>query len=68
MRKLISAVPLLLMSCWALAANLEEAAGAPPTEMVSVWYVVLFCLLFFGMIVGFFAYLWWNEKNKKQGK
>ena len=67
-REQLSAVPLLLMPCWALAASLEEASGAPPTELVSVWYVALFLVLFFGMIVGFFAYLWWIEKNKKRGQ
>ena len=68
MPKLLSAIPLFLMSCWALAANLDEAAGAPPAEPVSMVYVVLFLVLFFGMIGGFFAYIWWNEKNKKLGR
>ena len=62
----LSAVPLLLMSCWAFAANLEEGAAAQPVETVSIWFVALFLILFFGMIIGYFAYLWWLEKNKKQ--
>jgi hypothetical protein len=69
--QLLSAVPLLLMSCLALAANLEEAAGAPPVQTVSLVYVALFLVLFFGMIIGFFVYLahtWRNEKDKKQGR
>jgi hypothetical protein len=65
--RLLSAVPLLLMSCGAFAANLEDVANAP-TELVSVWYVALFGVLFVGMIVGFFAYLWWIEKKKKPGQ
>ena len=65
-RQLVSAVPLLLMSYAAFAANLEEGAAAQPVETVSVWFVALFLILFFGMIIGYFAYLWWSEKNKKQ--
>ena len=66
-RQLLSTVPLFLMSCAALAANLEEGASTPPVEVVSVWFVALFLVLFFGMIIGFFVYLWWNDKNRKQG-
>ena len=64
--QLLSAVSLLLMSWGALAANLEENAAAQPVEVVSVWYVALFLILFFGMIIRYFAYLWWADKNKKQ--
>jgi heme/copper-type cytochrome/quinol oxidase subunit 2 len=69
--RLFSALPLLLMSCWAFAANLEDAAAAAPVPTVSLVYVVLFAVLFFGIIGGFFAYLvytWRNEKDKKQGQ
>jgi len=64
MRKMLTAISLLPVSCWAWAAGMEDAASAQPVEVVSGWYVALFLLLFFGMIVGFFAYLWWNEKRK----
>ena len=65
MRKLLSALPFYLMSCWALAASMDEAANAPPPEGVNMIYVVLFLVLFFGMIVGFFIYMWWLDKHKK---
>jgi hypothetical protein len=69
--RLSSAVPLLVMSCWALAANLEDA-GAPPVQGVPLVYVVLFLILFFGTIIGFFVYLahTWrkDEEKKKQGR
>ena len=69
MQKLFSAVPLFLMSGLAFAAtkDLENAASAPPAEPVSMVYVVLFLALFVAMIVGFFAYMWWADRNKKQG-
>ena len=65
--QLFSAVSLLLMSCWTLAANLEETAGAP-VQTVPLVYVALFVFLFFGVIIGFFVYLahtWRKEENKK---
>lgn len=64
MRNLLSTASLFLTSCWALAANVEEAANAPPVPTVSVVYVVLFVILFLGLIIGFFGYLWWNDKRK----
>ena len=65
MSKLFSAIPFLLMSCWALAAKLEEGAASAPAETVSLVYVALFLILFIGMIVGFFIYMWYLEKQKK---
>jgi len=65
MSKLISAVPLFFMTCCALAANMEDAANAPLQEGVPMIYVVLFLLLFVGSIVGFFAYMWYLERQKK---
>ena len=42
----------------------EEGVGIPPAETVSVVWVVVFGVLFVGMIVGFFLYLWWNERKR----
>jgi hypothetical protein len=52
------------MTFLALAANMEETANAPPVETVPLMYVVLFVVLFLGLVIGFFAYLYWNEKRK----
>ena len=65
MSKLISAVPLFLLTCCAWAASMEDAANAPPQEGVSVIYVVLFLVLFVGGIIGFLVYMWWLDKQKK---
>jgi len=67
MDKLITAVSLYLASGVALAANLDEAANVP-AETVSTVYVVLFAILFFGMIIGFFGWMWWNEKHRKHDR
>lgn len=63
----VSAIVPFLMSCWAFAASKEmEGAAEAPAEMVDVIYVVVFGILFIGMIVGFFAYFWWVESQKKK--
>jgi|RhiMethySRZTD1v2_1073278.scaffolds.fasta_scaffold1005276_2 hypothetical protein len=61
----LSAVPLFLMASQVLAAAGEDAANAPPQEPVSMIYVVLFLIAFFGMIIGFLGYMWWADKQKK---
>ena len=61
----LPAVPLFLMASQVLAAAGEDAANAPPQEPVSMIWVVLFLVVFFGMIVGFLAYMWWADKQRK---
>lgn len=68
MRNLLSMVSLFLTSCWAFAANMDEAANTPPVPTVSMVYVVLFVLVFLGVIVGFFGFVWWNEKRKTRNQ
>lgn len=63
MNKLLSLF-LSLMPVFALAAAEDQAASAP-AETVSMVYVAIFGIIFIGMIVGFFVYLWWNEKDEK---
>ncbi len=46
----------------------DEAASSAPPETVSIVYVALFALVFVGMIVGFFIYLWWHEREVKPEK
>ena len=65
MSKLISAIPLVLMSCCAWAASMEDAANAPPVEGVPMVYVALFIVLFVGAIIGFFIYMVWADKQRK---
>ncbi|MBI4194741.1 MAG: hypothetical protein HY526_06635 [Betaproteobacteria bacterium] len=64
MMKALSAVVLSLMSFFALAAELSEGAPAPipdadPTAMI------VFVLVFVGMVGGFGVYIWMKERERK---
>jgi hypothetical protein len=64
MRKLLSTVSLFLMSCWAYAASKEIEGANAPVETVDMIYVVLFAVLFLGLIVGFFVWMWLANRKK----
>jgi hypothetical protein len=63
MRSLFFAMASLLVTSLALAQ--ERGTDSAPPETVSVIYVVLFGVVFVGMIAGFFIYLWWGERKQK---
>ena len=63
MQKILSYL-LLLLSSPLLAAVREEPAQSAPVETVSTIYIVIFAVLFVGMIVGFFIYLWMHDKSE----
>ena len=67
MQKVLSTAILAMMYSWAFAASkeIESGTAAAPVEQVDDVYVILFALVFFGLIVFFFAYLWWGGKKKK---
>jgi hypothetical protein len=65
MKKLLSAVTLFLMSCGlAFAATREMEGASAPAETVDVIYVVIFVVIFIASIIGFFVYLFMNEKKQ----
>jgi len=65
MRKWLSGIVLLLLSAPLLAAVSQgEEGGGPPSEPVDVIWVVVFAVIFFGMIGYFFWYLWQNERKR----
>jgi hypothetical protein len=65
MNRLISGIFPLLVFCSAYAT---EAKDPPiPTE-TNVIGIVIFGILFVGGCVGFFVYLWWVDKHKKQNE
>lgn len=66
--KLLSAVSLFLVSCWAFAATKEIEGASAPVETVDTIYVVLFVVVFIAMIVGFFVYLFMNDKGEKSDR
>lgn len=65
MSKTLSAAILFLISSPLYAAMNDMDAASAPAETVSMVWVVVFGILFVGMIVGFFVYLWWNERKQK---
>jgi uncharacterized membrane protein len=65
MQKTLSLILLAFLSTLAIA---QDGASHPPSPTVDMVYVVIFIVLFLGMIGGFFVYLWMNERKKKQGQ
>ena len=68
MSRFLSAVTLFLMSSPLFAASKEMDAANAPAETVGMIWVIVFVVLFIGSIVGFFWYLWWNERKGKTEK
>jgi hypothetical protein len=64
MSRCLPAMVLFLLVCSAFAQE-EGAANVPPSETVGLIWVAIFGVIFVGMIVGFFGYLWWRERNQK---
>jgi heme/copper-type cytochrome/quinol oxidase subunit 4 len=53
-----------MLPAWVAA---QEMAPEKPAETVDMIYVIIFGVIFLGMIVGFFIYLWINERKQKKG-
>ena len=67
MYKILSSIPMFLLSALAYAAK-EADAPAAPVETVGTIYIVIFGILFVGMIVGFFVYLWMSDDKEPKEK
>jgi hypothetical protein len=65
MLKFLSALTLFLMSSPLFAAAKEMGSEIPPSETVDMVWVIVFGVIFVGMIVAFFVYLWHTEKSRK---
>ena len=68
MSRFLSAVTLFLMSSPLFAAAKEMEGANAPAETVGMIWVIIFVVIFIGSIVGFFWYLWWNERKGKTEK
>ena len=68
MKNFLTSIFLFVLSSPLLAAVREEPAQNAPVETVSMVYIVVFGVLFVGMIIGFFIYLWMNDKSESQDK
>jgi len=63
MNRFLSPILLFLLSSTAYAAKELDGPSAP-ADTVGTIYIVLFGIIFIGMIVGFFIYLWMSDGKK----
>ncbi len=62
--KLLSTFVAVVFPAWVAAQVM--VATEKPVETVNVIYVVIFGVVFVGMIAGFFLRLWLNERKNKE--
>jgi cytochrome bd-type quinol oxidase subunit 2 len=48
------------------SAYAQSSGAEAPADKASMLTVVIFLLLFAGACVGYFAYIWWNARKKRQ--
>jgi hypothetical protein len=65
MAKLLSGFFLFFMVCSAYA---QTSGAEAPADKASMLTVGIFFLVFVGSCVGYFAYVWWNARKKRQGE
>ena len=68
MQKFLSSAVFFLMSLPVLAATQEMDKVNAPGETVDTVYVVIFGVIFIGMIIGFFVYLFMSDKEANSDK
>lgn len=62
MSRLMTALYALLLALPALA---DEVKDVPPPAQTDVVGITVFFVLFVGLCLGFFGYMWWRHKNNK---
>ena len=50
----------------AFSAFAEDVKDAPIPDHIDVTGIVIFTILFVGLCVGFFGYMWWRHKHNKE--
>ena len=68
MQKFLSSAVFFLMSLPVLAATQEMDKAIAPADTVDTVYVVIFGVIFIGMIIGFFVYLFMSDKEANTDK
>jgi hypothetical protein len=63
MTRLVAGLCCLLALCPAFA---EDVKDAPPPATTDVMGIAIFFLIFVGLSVGFFVYMWWRHKHGKE--
>lgn len=66
MLNFLSAISLFLVSFWTYAA--DEPGPVDTTVSTSDMIgIIIFGIVFFGLILGYFGYLYWGKKRHKDG-
>ena len=63
MTRLLSGLVPLLVWCSAFAADVKDE---PIPETMNVVGITIFLVLFIGMCVAFFFWMWWKNKHNKE--
>ena len=63
MTRLLTSIYALLLALPALA---DEVKDAPPPAQTDVVGITVFFVIFIGLCVGFFGYMWWRHKQGKE--
>lgn len=68
MSRFVSAALSFLLALSTSVFAQEAERSSAPVETVSMVYVVIFAVIFIGMIVGFFIYLFMTDKKPEDSK
>lgn len=70
MQKMVSIVSFFVMSLWVqlASAELDRTGSEVPVERVDVVYVVLFGVLFVGMIIAYGIQIWRKERQRSRNE
>jgi predicted Na+-dependent transporter len=66
MLNFLSGISLFLMSLLAYAADQPGPVDTSVSASDEIG-IIIFVIIFFGLIVGYFAYLYWGKKEPKDG-
>ena len=68
MSRFVSAALAFLLALSTSVLAQESERSSAPVETVSMVYVVIFAVIFIGMIAGFFIYLFMTDKKSEDSK
>ena len=66
MLNFLSAITLFLVSFWTYAADDPRPVDTTVSTSDEIG-VIIFLIVFFGLILGYFGYLYWGKKKHKDG-
>ena len=66
MLNFLSAISLFLVSFWSYAADDQKPVDTTVSASDEIG-VIIFLVVFFGLILGYFDYIYWGKKKDKDG-